>query len=251
MEHYAERTEVMSGKYTSIYREDAMESINNRIAAQGRLEDRPVLSHEVNGEQYYEGMLMVPRLSGAIDRLPITIPGRLMHRLPEDPGRPVLLMGQVRTYNRQIEGAGRLMVTFHVQTVLDSSDNDTLNLVTLSGTLCRPPIYRSTPFGREICDMLLAVKRPFGKRDYIPCIAWGRSARHAASFSAGDRVQISGRLQSREYQKRLENGSCITRNAYEVSCFTLNPIEWDEEFPTACRLAPGFDSSEACTSLMH
>ena len=101
------------------------------------------------------------------------------------------------------------------------AENDTLNRVELIGALCKPPVYRSTPFGREICDMMLAVNRAFGKSDYLPCIAWGRNAQYAARFHVGDRVRIGGRLQSREYQKLLENGEYMSRNAFEVSVFTL------------------------------
>ena len=117
------------------------------------------------------------------------------------------------------------MVTLFVQSLAPSPDNDTLNRVTLTGALCKPPVYRSTPFGREICDMMLAVNRAFGKSDYIPCIAWGRNAQYASRFSVGDRVRLTGRLQSREYQKLLENGEYLLRNAYEVSCFTLEAAE--------------------------
>ena len=131
------------------------------------------------------------------------------------------MQGQVRSYNKMVEGAGRLMVTLFAQHVAVGAENDTLNRVELSGALCKPPVYRSTPFGREICDLMLAVNRAFGKSDYIPCIAWGRNAQFASRFHVGDRVRVTGRLQSREYQKLLENGEYITRNAFEVSCFTL------------------------------
>ena len=202
-----------------------MENPNNRIVAVGRLEGELELSHEVMNEPFYTGTLLVRRLSGAVDRLPVTIPGKLMGLLPEDRDRQVMMTGQVRSYNKVIDGAGRLMVTLFAQTISESPDNDTLNKVTLTGALCKPPIYRSTPFGREICDMMLAVNRAFGKSDYIPCIAWGRNAQYASRFGVGDYVRLTGRLQSREYQKLLDNGEYLCRNAYEVSSFTLEPAD--------------------------
>ena len=202
-----------------------MENPNNRIVAVGRLEGDLELSHEVMNEPFYTGPLLVKRLSGAVDRLPVTIPGKLMALLPEDRSQLMLVSGQVRSYNKVVEGAGRLMVTLFTQSIAPSPDNDTLNKVSLTGALCKPPIYRSTPFGREICDMMLAVNRAFGKSDYIPCIAWGRNAQYASRFAVGDRVRLTGRLQSREYQKLLENGEYLSRNAYEVSCFTLEAAD--------------------------
>jgi len=198
-----------------------MENPNNRMIAAGHLESRLELSHEVMNEPFYSGTLLVKRLSGAIDRLPLTLPGKLL--TPElDSTEPLLMLqGQVRSYNKVIDGAGRLMVTLFAQHVSVGADNDTLNRVELTGALCKPPVYRSTPFGREICDLMLAVNRAFGKSDYIPCIAWGRNAQFASRFKVGDRIRITGRLQSREYQKLLDNGEYMARNAFEVSCFTL------------------------------
>ena len=202
-----------------------MENPNNRIVAAGRLDGEPVLSHEVMNEPFYTGTLLVKRLSGAVDRLPVTIPGKLLACVPPLNGQLLMMTGQVRSYNKVVDGAGRLMVTLFAQNISEAQENDTLNKVTLVGALCKPPVYRSTPFGREICDMMLAVNRAFGKSDYIPCIAWGRNAQYAARFGVGDRISLTGRLQSREYQKLLENGEYMTRNAYEVSAFTLETAE--------------------------
>ncbi len=201
-----------------------MENPSNRIVAVGRLEGGLELSHEVMNEPFYTGTLLVKRLSGAVDRLPVTIPGKLMGLLPQEDSQ-LMLTGQVRSYNKVVEGAGRLMVTLFAQSIAPSPDNETLNRVSLTGALCKPPVYRSTPFGREICDMMLAVNRAFGKSDYIPCIAWGRNAQYASRFGVGDRVRLTGRLQSREYQKLLESGEYLSRNAYEVSCFTLEAAD--------------------------
>lgn len=202
-----------------------MENPNNRIVAAGCLEGTPVLSHEVMNEPFYTGTLLVRRLSGAVDRLPVTIPGKLLACLPPVEGQLLTMTGQVRSYNKVIDGTGRLMVTLFAQNISVTQDSDTLNKVSLVGALCKPPIYRSTPFGREICDMMLAVNRAFGKSDYIPCIAWGRNAQYAARFNVGDKISLTGRLQSREYQKLLENGEYMTRNAYEVSAFTLESAD--------------------------
>ena len=228
-----------------------MENPNNRIVAAGVLEDSLTLSHEVMNEPFYAGTLLVKRLSGAVDRLPVTIPGKLMAINDIETGQLLLVSGQVRSYNKVVEGSGRLMVTLFVQNMTpqtprqnsefsrDASlissgnqtfaENDTMNKVSLEGVLCKPPIYRSTPFGREICDMMLAVNRAFGKSDYIPCIAWGRNAQYASRFHVGDRIRLTGRLQSREYQKLLENGEYMVRNAYEVSAFTLEAAGGEAE----------------------
>ena len=198
-----------------------MENPNNRMIAAGHLENRLELSHEVMNEPFYSGTLLVKRLSGAIDRLPLTLPGKLLTPEMDSPEPLLLMQGQVRSYNKVVDGSGRLMVTLFAQHVTIGAENDTLNRVELTGALCKPPVYRSTPFGREICDLMLAVNRAFGKSDYIPCIAWGRNAQFASRFHVGDRIRITGRLQSREYQKLLDNGEYMARNAFEVSCFTL------------------------------
>lgn len=227
-----------------------MENPNNRIVAVGCLEGGLELSHEVMNEPFYTGTLLVRRLSGAVDRLPVTIPGKLMGLLPEDRTRQLLLSGQVRSYNKVVEGAGRLMVTLFAQSVSESPDNDTLNKVTLCGALCKPPIYRATPFGREICDMMLAVNRAFGKSDYIPCIAWGRNAQYASRFGVGNRIRLTGRLQSREYQKLLENGEYLSRNAYEVSAFTLEAAEQEPAY-TAGAAEPRWQYDPPESRQMH
>lgn len=198
-----------------------MENPNNKMVAAGRLESPLELSHEVMNEPFYSGVLEVKRLSGAVDRLPITLPGKLVYANQWPLQELMVVQGQVRSYNKIVDGAGRLMITLFAQHIQVGADNDTLNRIELCGALCKPPIYRSTPFGREICDLMLAVNRAFGKSDYIPCIAWGRNAQYASRFAVGDRIRITGRLQSREYQKMLENGEYITRNAFEVSSFTL------------------------------
>ncbi|MDO4547507.1 MAG: single-stranded DNA-binding protein [Clostridia bacterium] len=217
-----------------------MDNPFNRILAAGKLVSEPELSHEVMNEPFYSGTLVVKRLSGAQDEIPLTIPGKLCEF--NDGWRTdtlIMVQGQVRSYNKVVDGAGRLMVTLFAQHISPAPENDTLNRVELRGALCKPPVYRSTPFGREICDLMLAVNRAFGKSDYIPCIAWGRNAQYASRFKVGDKIRVTGRLQSREYQKLQENGEYITRKAYEVSCFT---IEADQE---AARQIPIYDEKRA------
>ena len=213
-----------------------MENPNNRMIAAGRLAAAPQLSHEVMNEPFYSAILQVKRLSGALDSIPLTLPGKLLVEGQPLEDTLLLVQGQVRSYNKVVEGAGRLMVTLFAQSIAPTQDNETLNRVELTGALCKPPVYRSTPFGREICDMMLAVNRAFGKSDYIPCIAWGRNAQYASRFHVGDRLHLTGRLQSREYQKLMENGEYIVRNAFEVSAFTLegeslNPMSGRAEAP--------------------
>ena len=213
-----------------------MENPNNRMIAAGRLTAAPQLSHEVMNEPFYSAILQVKRLSGALDSIPLTLPGKLLVEGQPLEDTLLLVQGQVRSYNKVVEGAGRLMVTLCAQSIAPTQDNETLNRVELTGALCKPPVYRSTPFGREICDMMLAVNRAFGKSDYIPCIAWGRNAQYASRFHVGDRLHLTGRLQSREYQKLMENGEYIVRNAFEVSAFTLegenlNPMSGRAEAP--------------------
>ena len=207
-----------------------MENPNNRIVAVGRLDGHLEMSHEVMNEPFYTGTLLVKRLSGALDRLPVTVPGKLITGDESELEGLLMVQGQVRSYNKVVDGAGRLMVTLFAQSISPGEENDTLNKVSIAGALCRAPVYRSTPFGREICDMMLAVNRAFGKSDYIPCIAWGRNAQYASRFNVGDRVRLTGRLQSREYQKLLENGEYMIRMAYEVSAFTLEADDTPEIF---------------------
>ena len=194
-----------------------MENPNNRIVAAGRLEDKLELSHEVMNEPFYTGTLLVKRLSGAVDRLPVTIPGKLLAVTELDRDRLMLMTGQVRSYNKIIEGAGRLLITAFAQRIVQPDERENPNQIQLTGTLCKAPAYRTTPFGREIADMMLAVNRAYGKSDYIPCITWGRSARFAAKLSVGDKIQLTGRLQSRAYQKQMPDGTVVEKTAYEVS----------------------------------
>lgn len=180
-----------------------MEENGNFLHLSGVLTDNPVYGHEVFGEKFYYATLSVPRLSGAEDLLPITVSERLMDDTPLTIGSKLALDGQLRSYNKVIEGAGRLLITGFAQHLVDPDSDENPNQVQLTGALCKLPSYRTTPFGREIADLMLAVNRAYGKSDYIPCITWGRTARFASHLKVGDKVTLLGRFQSRAYQKQL------------------------------------------------
>ena len=200
-----------------------MEDTGNIIHLKGQICQNLQFGHELFGEQFYTTTLRVPRLSGAEDYLPITLSERLLIDEPLTAGSMLCLEGQLRSYNKVIEGAGRLLITAFAQRLINTDeDEENPNRVQLTGALCKPPSYRTTPFGREIADLMLAVNRAYGKSDYIPCITWGRTARFASHLKVGDRVQLLGRFQSRAYQKQLPDGAVITKMAYEVSVGRLS-----------------------------
>lgn len=199
-----------------------MEETGNLIHLKGQICESLQFGHELFGEQFYVTTLRVPRLSGAEDFLPVTLSERLILGEPLTTGSTLCLEGQLRSYNKVIEGAGRLLITAFAQRLLDcETDDENPNRVQLTGALCKPPSYRTTPFGREIADLMLAVNRSYGKSDYIPCITWGRTARYAANLKVGDKVQLVGRFQSRAYQKQLSDGTTLNKVAYEVSVSRL------------------------------
>ena len=201
-----------------------MDSMNNTISVVGVLDGNPALDHICMDTSLFTASLKVGRLSGAVDMIPLMIPDNLVFLLPRDPEKPVMVSGQIRTYNKIVDGTGRLLVYLFVQNISEAEDSDRChNHVAVIGSICRPPVFRSTPFGREISDVMLAVNRAYGKSDYVPCIAWGNNARYAATMSVGDRIRVTGRLQSREYEKLLEDGSTMIRTAYEVSAFSIHP----------------------------
>ncbi|MBR3904894.1 MAG: single-stranded DNA-binding protein [Clostridia bacterium] len=205
-----------------------METENNVLKLCGVIESAPVLDHEVFGEQFYRMELKVPRLSGTYDLLPVTVSERLMEG-EVAPGMQIGISGQLRSYNKVIGGSGRLLLTAFAQQLETPDETQNPNTVQLVGAICKPPSFRTTPFGREIADLMLAVNRSFGKSDYIPCIAWGRTARYAATLQVGDKLRIQGRFQSREYQKQMPDGNVINRIAYEVSISRLSCLK--EEMP--------------------
>ena len=208
---------------------------NNKVYLCGTIVSKAEFSHEVFGEGFYEFFVRVNRLSGQADTLPVTISARLM--TPEmQVGQTLCALGQFRSYNKLEGGRSRLMLTVFVREVLSQAPSANPNSVVLSGYICKPPVYRTTPFNREIADLLIAVNRSYNKSDYIPAIAWGRNARFVSKMEVGDRVVLSGRIQSREYQKKQADESFVTMTAYEVSISKLalydefSPFDIDEEF---------------------
>ena len=202
--------------------------MNNNIATiSGIVIEEPRYSHQMYGEGFYESTLSVPRLSEQVDNIPFTISERLLTDNRVSVGNTITLSGQLRSYNKIIDGRSKLLLTLFVRDILDEEEGRNPNTIDLVGYICKPPIYRLTPFKREISDILLAVNRAYNKSDYLPCIAWGRNARFIKDIDVGQKVYINGRIQSREYQKQLENGDIETRTAYEVS---INRIGFEQEY---------------------
>ncbi len=193
------------------------EITNNRVTLTGIITKEPTFSHEVYGEGFYEFILSVPRLSEQHDLLPITISERLLNDTDMGLGCAVTVVGQFRSYNKIEDNKSKLMLTVFARSIGPARDDINPNTVELNGYICKPPMYRITPFKREISDVLIAVNRAYSKSDYIPCIAWGRNARFVNTLTVGDHIQIIGRIQSREYQKACEGDIIETRTAYEVS----------------------------------
>ena len=202
---------------------------NNKVYLYGEIVSEAQFSHEVYGEGFYEFKVRVMRLSGQADILPVTVSERIM---TEDMkiGSYICALGQFRSYNKLEGGRSRLMLTVFVRELLDTQPGKNPNSVVLSGYICKPPVYRTTPFNREIADLLVAVNRSYNKSDYIPAIAWGRNARFVRNLSVGDKVALSGRIQSREYQKKQPDESFVTMTAYEVSISKLAAFDDDAEF---------------------
>jgi hypothetical protein len=192
---------------------------DNSVYVCGAVASSPELNHQLYGEYFYSLKLAVPRLSGAVDMIPVMFPGRISD-IPKE-GEYLRVFGQLRSYNRHVDGINRLMITVFAKQA-EPAEPEAGNEVTLCGHICKPVIFRTTPFMREIGDLLIAVNRSYNKSDYLPCIVWGRNARYAhENLSVGSCVRITGRLQSREYQKVLEDGAAEIRTAYEVSCSSL------------------------------
>ena len=193
----------------------------NHAVLRGTAAAEPVFSHTNHGVDFFLFPLIVPRLSGAEDRLNVVAPAPLLAGFPLIPGRQVEVAGEVRTFNNRTGPGSRLVITLLART-LTETEEPPCNQLTLSGVLCKPPILRRTPLGREICDLMLAVNRRYGRADYLPCIAWGALAQRCAGLAVGDSVALEGRLQSRLYQKVVE-GVVQERTAFEVSVTTLVP----------------------------
>lgn len=190
---------------------------NNRLQLTGVISKEPVYSHEVFGEGFYETMITVPRLSDQTDTIPVTISDRLISQNGIEVGAKVSIVGQFRSYNKTEGERSRLLLTAFVRDVVDESEIENPNQIDICGYICKQPVYRTTPFKREICDVLLAVNRAYNKSDYIPCILWGRNARFVDTLPVGSKISVSGRIQSRKYVKNLGDDRTEERIAYEVS----------------------------------
>ncbi len=198
-----------------------MENIANHIHICGELQSLPCFSHENRGISFYRFELRVDRLSGTPDILPVIASQRLLDAIDLSGGGMLNVTGEIRSYNAHVDGARRLLV-FVFAAAIVSCEEPAQNEVSLTGTICKPPIFRQTPLGREICDMMLAVSRLYHRSDYLPCILWGRTARTLSGCQVGDRVTITGRLQSRDYVKQTTEGP-LERRTYEISALTAHP----------------------------
>ena len=200
---------------------------NNQVTIIGEIASEFIFSHEVFGEGFYMVDVLVKRLSNSDDRIPLMISERLIDVNQNYIGEYIMASGQFRSYNQHDEKKNRLVLSVFVREVSfveEEVDGAKTNSILLEGYICKRPIYRKTPLGREIADLLLAVNRPYGKSDYIPCICWGRNARFASGFEVGEHVQVLGRIQSRDYVKKLSETETEKRIAYEVSVSKLECV---------------------------
>ena len=206
---------------------------NNCLSLIGTIISEKKFSHEIYGESFYLFNLEVPRLSDNSDVIPITISERLIANFDLEIGRKIVIQGQFRSYNSYENEKNKLVLTVFAKDIMEYKEDEeqeekVSNEVILKGYICKKPIYRQTPFGREIADLLLAVNRAYNKSDYIPCIAWGRNARFCEGMEVGTEVKVIGRVQSRIYEKKFEDGTVEQRVAYEVSIANLEVIEKKE-----------------------
>jgi primosomal replication protein N len=205
---------------------------NNQVTIMGEIVSGFSFSHEIFGEGFYMMDVRCKRLSESYDIIPIMVSERLMDVGTDYTGELICVNGQFRSYNRHEERKNRLVLSVFAREVnfaCELEESSKTNQIFLDGYICKEPIYRKTPLGREIADLLLAVNRPYGKSDYIPCICWGRNARYANNFKVGERCAIWGRIQSREYMKKLDEENVEKRVAFEVSVSKLELVEGSEE----------------------
>ena len=201
---------------------------NNQVTVMGEIISDFSFSHEIFGEGFYMVDIQVARLSESMDIIPVMVSERLLDVSGDYKGMMVVINGQFRSYNRHEERKNKLVLSVfarEIEFVDEISENIKTNQIFLDGFVCKAPVYRKTPLGREIADLLLAVNRPYGKSDYIPCICWGRNARYASGFEVGGHVQVYGRIQSREYVKKLSETEVEHRVAYEVSVSKIEYLE--------------------------
>jgi hypothetical protein len=203
-----------------------VEHMENQITLRGQLLALPCFSHENHGKKFYRFTLEVPRLSGAVDLLPVVAEEAVLNSLDLSGGEMLTVYGQVRSHNLRSDGVRRLLIFVFAHAIL-CEDGQPINDCTVEGALCREPVYRRTPLGREICDVMLAVSRGYRRADYLPCILWGRTAREVADCHVRDQITVCGRLQSRLYTKLTDEGP-VERTAYEISALTAQ-IQADPE----------------------
>lgn len=196
-----------------------MDTTVNAILLRGTLHAKPEFSHENHGRRFYRFTMAVPRLSGTVDYLNVIAPQEVLERAVPD-GSALQVIGQIRSFNNRSETGRRLIISVYAEDI-SFSDESPENTAELTGTICKPPVYRRTPLGREICDVMLAVNRSYHRSDYLPVILWGRAAKEAAALPVGTVLSITGRLQSREYQKVLASGT-ERRVAYEISAIAAD-----------------------------
>lgn len=200
-----------------------MEHITNSITIRGQLVELPQYSHENHGRQFYRFLLEVPRLSGAVDVLPVVAEETVFNDIDPTAGDMLTVTGQIRSHNQRVAGSRHLMIFVFAMNIL-AEEGEPINDVVLEGPLCKEPTFRRTPLGREICDVMLAVPRAFRRADYLPCILWGRTAQEVSACHTRDCIRICGRLQSRIYTKLTEDGP-QERTAYEISALTAEILD--------------------------
>ena len=204
---------------------------NNQVTIAGEVVSDFTFSHEIYGENFFLVNIAVSRLSDSCDIIPVMVSDRLMDVKGDYKGYILQASGQFRSYNRHEETKNRLVLSVFAREVsfIDIPEGEqNPNHIFLDGYVCKKPVYRKTPLGREIADVLLAVNRPYGKSDYIPCICWGRNARYVGNLEVGTRLKVSGRIQSREFEKKLADGTKDVRTAYEVSVSKIEIVEGEE-----------------------
>ncbi|QWQ92367.1 single-stranded DNA-binding protein [Clostridioides difficile] len=204
----------------------AVKDENNVVNLRGELDNKLEFSHEIFGEKFYNMKIKINRLSDSFDILPMTVSERLLQDIDLDKQNLVNVVGQLRSYNKTLNNKNRLVLTVFVREIksIDEENKDP-NSIFLDGYVCKEPVYRKTPLGREITDLLVAINRPYNKSDYIPSIVWGRNAKFAKNLKVGDRIQLWGRVQSREYEKKIDENNVVKKMAYEVSISKIKKLD--------------------------
>ncbi|HFQ8908820.1 TPA: single-stranded DNA-binding protein [Clostridioides difficile] len=204
----------------------AVKDENNVVNLRGELDNKLEFSHEIFGEKFYNMKIKINRLSDSFDILPMTVSERLLQDIDLDKQNLVNVVGQLRSYNKTLNNKNRLVLTVFVREIksIDEENKDP-NSIFLDGYVCKEPVYRKTPLGREITDLLVAINRHYNKSDYIPSIVWGRNAKFAKNLKVGDRIQLWGRVQSREYEKKIDENNVVKKMAYEVSISKIKKLD--------------------------